>query len=132
MPRRHWRRSASTDVRALPALILAGAGLFAGAAAHAADGASEVTVAMKKQTFGPAHLTVAAGTTVVWINDDDMPHSVTADDKRFDSGALAPGQKFRWKADGSGAVAYHCIFHPSMTGVLDVGPASGKKPPGVQ
>ena len=83
---------------------------------------------MHKQSFEPAKAKVVAGTTIVWTNNDDIPHSVTADDKRFDSGVVAPGQSFRWTADGSGAVAYHCIFHPSMTAVLNVKPTSAKKP----
>lgn len=129
MPRRRSLHSASTDVRTLPVWVLVGAGLCAGAAA-AVESSGEASVAMTKQSFEPAQLSVAPGTTIVWTNNDDIPHSVTADDKRFDSGALAPGQTFRWKADGAGAVSYHCIFHPSMTAVLSVGSPGGKKPGG--
>ena len=129
MPRRRWRRStASADVRALSSWILIGAGLCAGAAAPAAVPPGEVSISMKKQAFEPTQLSVAAGTTVAWTNVDDIPHSVTADDQRFDSGAVAPGQTFRWKAEGAGPVSYHCIFHPSMTAVLNVGPPAGREP----
>jgi len=105
---------------------LLGAGLCAGAAVFAA-GPDAVTIRMEKQSFVPATATVAAGSTITWTNSDDIPHSVTADDQRFDSGAIAPGQTFRWTADKSGDIHYHCIFHPSMTATLNVGAAGAKK-----
>jgi plastocyanin len=97
-----------------------GAGLCASAALFAAEPARTLAVKMQKEAFVPAKATVAAGTQVTWTNTDTVPHSVTADDKRFDSGAILSGKTFVWTADGAGAVAYHCIFHPSMTAVLDV------------
>jgi plastocyanin len=75
---------------------------------------------MQKESFVPVTLAVAAGTHVTWTNDDTIPHSVTADDKRFDSGPILPGKSFGWTATGSGTIAYHCIFHPSMTATLTV------------
>jgi plastocyanin len=117
MPKRRSRRSAaSTDVVRV-GLAIAGA-LCAGTLLAATPQAT--TVHMRGQGFAPAKLDVAAGATVTWINDDTMPHSVTANDKRFDSGALAPGKSFTWTADKPGEVAYHCIFHPSMTGSVVV------------
>jgi plastocyanin len=65
---------------------------------------------------------VAAGTRITWTNTDDIPHSVTADDKRFDSGPIQPGKTFAWTADAAGTLAYHCIFHPSMMAQLTVTP----------
>jgi plastocyanin len=117
---------ASTDVRAAWRFVMLGAGLAAAGAAFAAEPAG-ATVRMEKQTFVPATITVAAGTTVTWTNSDDIPHSVTADDQRFDSGTLAPGQTFRWTADQPGEIHYHCIFHPSMTAVVNVSTKSSNK-----
>jgi plastocyanin len=93
-------------------------GLWAGVAVAGAPDA--LAIGMRGQGFAPAHARVAAGTRITWTNNDELPHSVTADDKRFDSGPLQPGQSFTWTADRPGAVAYHCIFHPSMTAMLDV------------
>ena len=108
----------STEMRAA-FLMFVGAGLVAGTASVAAD-AHDVTIKMQKEAYVPATATVAAGMRIVWTNTDTMPHSVTANDQRFDSGAIAPGKSFEWTADAPGAIAYHCIFHPSMTAVLTV------------
>ena len=99
--------------------ILIGAGLCAGAAALAVD-APSVTIAMQKESFVPAQKTVAAGTRITWTNNDTVPHSVTTSDNHFDSGPIPPGKTFEWTADGSGTIAYHCIFHPSMTAELTI------------
>lgn len=107
------------------AIVLFGAGLTAGAPALAAD-AGKIAVQMKKETFVPAKATAAPGTTITWTNTDSVPHSVTADDKRFDSGPILPGKTFQWTVSGGGPVPYHCIFHPSMTAVVDVGAATAK------
>jgi len=112
----------STEMRAVFLTIL-GAGLLAGTIAAAAPTA-DAAVKMQKETFVPASTAVAAGTRITWTNTDSMPHSVTANDQRFDSGAIAPGQSFTWTADAAGTIAYHCIFHPSMTGTLAVQPGA--------
>jgi len=103
----------------LASLAILGAGLLAGAAAIAAP-PQDVSIKMQKEAFVPAKSTVTVGTRLIWTNTDTMPHSVTANDQRFDSGAIAPGQSFTWTADAAGTIAYHCIFHPSMTGLLTV------------
>ena len=82
--------------------------------------AEVAAVHMKQQTFVPQKMVVATGATISWINDDTVPHSVTADDGRFDSGPILPGQSFKWTAGKAGDVAYHCIYHPSMTATLTV------------
>ena len=106
---------------------LAGAGLWAGAA-FAAEPAP-LMITMQKASFVPTQATVAVGTRVTWTNSDDIPHSATADDKRFDSGAIMPGKSFTWTADRAGSATYHCIFHPSMTATLNVRSASAKQTP---
>jgi len=58
---------------------------------------------------------------VTWINRDTVPHSVTSSDGGFDSGPIEPGKSFEWTASKS--VAYHCVYHPSMTGSIQVAPA---------
>lgn len=107
-------------MRALARALIAGVGLWAGVVFAA--GPPTLAIGLQKQSFVPATTSVAVGTRITWRNGDDVPHSVTADDKRFDSGPLQPGQTFEWTADRAGPVAYHCIFHPSMTAVLNVGP----------
>jgi plastocyanin len=64
--------------------------------------------------FDPPTLSVAAGTTVTWTNNDTSPHTVTADDGSFDSGNLNPGQSFTFTFAQGGTFAYHCNYHPNM------------------
>jgi len=45
--------------------------------------------------FGPASLTVSAGSTVTWTNKDDEPHTVVSDTALFRSGALDTDESFR-------------------------------------
>ena len=75
--------------------------------------------------FEPALLSVAPGTTVVWVNEGAHPHTVTAFDGSFDSGVLMPGDAFAVTFGGSGTVRYFCEIHPSMTGGVSVGDGGG-------
>jgi plastocyanin len=100
-------------------IAMLGAGLWASAFV-CAGAPADMAIKMQKESFVPAKTTVAAGTRITWTNTDTVPHSVTASDNRFDSGPILPGKSFQWTADGSGAIAYHCIFHPSMTATLTV------------
>ena len=109
------------------ALYLAaiGAGLWVSAAAFATD-AHGVSVKMQQESFVPAAAKVAVGERITWTNNDTVPHSVTSNDGRFDSGPILPGKTFEWAPDKAGTVAYHCIFHPSMTAVLTVHASAAK------
>jgi uncharacterized cupredoxin-like copper-binding protein len=71
--------------------------------------------------FDPAELEVATGTEVTWTNDDQAPHTVTADGGAFDSGTLEPGDTFSVAVEGNGPVTYACMIHPEMTGTIVVG-----------
>ena len=70
--------------------------------------------------FDPADLTVKAGSTVVWHNGGSQTHTVTADDKSFDSGDQAPGKDWQWKFSAPGQYTYHCTPHPWMKAVIKV------------
>ena len=73
-------------------------------------------------SFGPATLTVAAGTTVTWTNRDDIPHTVvSADDpKVFKSKVLDTDEKFSYAFTKAGTYSYFCSIHPKMTGKVVV------------
>ena len=83
-----------------------------------AAGGDAVTIA--NFAFGPASLSVAAGTTVTWTNDDSAAHTATADDGTFDSSSIAPGATFSQPFDTAGTFAYHCSIHPNMTATIEV------------
>jgi plastocyanin len=78
------------------------------------------TVTISGMKFAPASYTVKAGTTVTWVNNDGVPHTVTADDNSFDSGSIAAGEKFTHTFGTTGSFAYHCNFHSGMTATVTV------------
>lgn len=77
-------------------------------------------VALKNTRFNPNVLFIKAGDTVVWTNQDNFLHTVTAFEDSFDSGILAPGATFTWTSTGPGVIPYHCNFHGLMVAVLVV------------
>ena len=79
------------------------------------------TVSIQDFFFSPANVTVQPGSTVTWVNNGSVPHTVTSDDGQFDSGVLMPGDSFTVVFTGRGTITYHCSIHPSMTGSVTVG-----------
>jgi plastocyanin len=75
--------------------------------------------------FVPQRITVKAGTTVTWINDDDTPHSVASSSKLFKSKALDTEDKFSFTFTTPGTYAYFCSLHPHMMGVVVVEAVTG-------
>ena len=84
--------------------------------------AADAIVKIDNFTFNPATLTVAAGTTVVWDNGDDIPHSVVATEKAFRSKALDTEDKFSFTFSKAGDYEYICGLHPHMKGKIVVSP----------
>ena len=78
--------------------------------------------------FEPAEVTVPAGSTVVWHNKGKEEHSVTADNKSFDSGWKPKGGNYQRTFTRPGTYAYHCAPHPWMTGVVRVVAAAPAAP----
>jgi plastocyanin len=78
------------------------------------------SVSIKNFAFSNTSLSVAAGTTVTWTNNDGTAHTVTADDGSFDSGNIAPGNSFTHTFNGMGTVNYHCTIHPMMRAAVIV------------
>jgi len=72
--------------------------------------------------YSPSTITVVIGVnnTVVWTNNDNMEHTVTATDKSFDSGLIEPGQSFSWTFTSPGTYTYFCTLHPWMKGTVIV------------
>jgi plastocyanin len=78
------------------------------------------TVLIQDFSFSPAKIAVKKGTKVTWINKDEAPHTVTANNGAFDSGVLEQGDKFTYKFKKAGKFAYFCRIHPEMTGSVSV------------
>ena len=72
-------------------------------------------------SFAPGEITVAKGTTVEWVNRDDIPHTVVSDDKTtFKSKALDTDDAFSYTFTKAGTYPYFCSIHPKMTGKVIV------------
>lgn len=83
------------------------------------------SVSVVNRTFEPQNVTIQAGDSVIWTNNDIMPHTVTATDGSFDSDFLAVGAQFAHHFDSSGTFSYICQYHSNMTGVIQVGTSGG-------
>lgn len=104
-------------------VLLAGAAaLAASSGAHAEDGV--VTVSIREHRFEPATLTVKAGTTVRWVNEEKRTsHSILfKGEGGFESERLFPGEQWQRRFDRPGRFAYTCGPHPEMNGVVEVQP----------
>lgn len=90
--------------------------------ARSQTSAQSTVVKIENFTFTPATLHIAAGTTVTWKNDDDMPHTVLDVDRpaRFQSPPLDTNDQFSYRFMKPGRYAYFCSIHPRMTGVIVV------------
>jgi Icc protein len=71
-------------------------------------------------SFAPAAATVPVGTTITWVNHDDVPHVVMSTEKKFKSPVLDTDEKFSYSFDASGTYEYFCSLHPRMTGRIVV------------
>jgi plastocyanin len=80
-----------------------------------ADPAAGPSVGIENFNYVPADLTVDAGATVVWINHDDVQHTVTASDNSFGSQAIDTDGQFTYTFTTPGAYTYFCVIHPFMT-----------------
>jgi amicyanin len=110
-------RVAACGVRATLAAIVVLASLASGQAL-----AADAQVKIANFTFDPPTLTVKAGTTVTWVNADDIPHVVLEKDGKFRSPALDTDDKFSQTFSTAGTVEYFCAIHPHMTGKIVITP----------
>jgi amicyanin len=82
--------------------------------------AMESRVKIDNFTFNPPKVTVKAGTTVTWTNEDDIPHTVTSSKLVFKSKALDTGDGYSFTFSTPGTYTYFCSLHPHMTGSIVV------------
>jgi plastocyanin len=104
------------------AIVLAAAGPVLSPSAtlgmNSVEGIS--TVHIKNFAFDPATLTVAAGTTVRFVNDDSEAHTVTARDGSFNSNGLDTNDSWSFRFTKPGDYPYFCQLHPYMKGEVVV------------
>ncbi len=88
------------------------------AAARGGEGAAKAE--MRTMAFSPNRIEIAAGTAVRWTNNDQLVHTITADDGSWDSGPIEPGKTWTHTFTQPGEFAFHCTPHPFMNAVVVV------------
>jgi plastocyanin len=83
-----------------------------------------VEVSIQNFAYTPQNVTIAAGATVRWTNNDTYAHTVTSPGN-FDSGNLNQGQTFQYTFNTPGTYTYFCAFHSNMTGTITVTGSGG-------
>jgi plastocyanin len=117
------RNSIGMGLRRVPvivAIVLLSVGSAIVAATAQLPSPATMDVKIDNFSFGPETLTVAAGTTVTWINRDDIPHKVVSTDEVFKSKVLDTDEKFSYTFAKTGIFPYFCSIHPKMTGKVVV------------
>jgi amicyanin len=109
-----------TPGRAVAVAMLCGplAGALLAFGAVAAEDANSVTI--DNFSFTAPELTVAVGTTVKWVNHDDIPHNVVATNKAFRSKPLDTDDSYSFTFASAGTYDYFCGLHPKMQGKIIV------------
>ena len=116
-------------------LVLAGAGTFIGIKVKDVQVAQQTqmlmqskpvtnvtTIHMSGSMFTPANVQIKVGTTITWINQDSVPHSVTFKNGMKDSGTFAQGQSYHYTFTHVGTFAYYCTVHSEMLAQVVVTP----------
>ncbi len=88
-------------------------------------GGAPVSIVMGASTltttaFAPNTVTIAAGGSVTWTNNDTVTHTSTANNGSWNSGSIAPGGSFTATLTTPGSYTYHCAIHPGMVGTVTV------------
>jgi plastocyanin len=98
-----------------------GGGAFGSGGGGGGGGGGGTEVSMADIAFDPAEVTVSAGDTVTWTNDDSVGHDVTADSfSSGEPGAMASGDTFEHTFEEAGSFDYVCTVHPGMEGTVVV------------
>lgn len=80
------------------------------------SGASTLTTT----AYSPNPVTVSAGGTVTWRNNDNTAHTSTGNNSAWDSGIIQPGGSFSRTFPSAGSFTYLCTLHPGMVGTVTV------------
>jgi amicyanin len=104
--------------RALFALLAAGLVAAIGGIAAAASGGAEIMI--DNFRFSPIPQTVTTGSTVTWLNRDDIPHSIVVPELGVHSHPMDTNEIFSYRFDRPGTYDYICGIHPFMRGKIVV------------
>lgn len=103
------------------ASFVAAVALLAYSVGHGAAAAKPTThtVTIEAVQFQPNVVEAKRGDSIVWINKDPFPHTVTSTGK-FDSKEIKPGESWTYRIQQSGDLPYTCTLHPTMKAALRV------------
>jgi plastocyanin len=110
-------------------IVVGGSGGSTSTSTTSGPASNSASVSMAGRSFGPASVTIAAGGSVTFSNDDDRAHTVTATDGAFDSGTISEGGSWKRTFEQAGTFAYLCALHPEMTGEVVVKGSSTSSTP---
>jgi plastocyanin len=82
--------------------------------------ADTARVEIRDNQFAIQRLVIRPGTTVVWVNQGNLPHTATSDNGVWNSPLLSRGESYSRVFNEPGEFAYHCTPHPFMTAVIVV------------
>lgn len=116
------RRSRLLGAAVIGAALTFGAAADLGTASPPAGDARAREIAIGDFAFEPRTLTVAAGTVLSWVNEDDAPHTVVGTDpgSPIKSLPLDTGDRYSVTLAQPGTYHYFCSLHPHMTGTVVV------------
>jgi plastocyanin len=113
--------SSSTNTKAAPGSAASnGSSSSVSTTPPASSGAQSITI--KGMAFSPKDVTIKAGTTVTWTNEDSMAHAIAETDTLTGphSPQLKTGQSYTYTFTKAGTYHYNCPIHPSMTATITV------------
>jgi plastocyanin len=83
-------------------------------------GSYSAVIHIKNFAYAPASVSIKAGQSVAWINDDDTAHTVTAVDASFDSGNMDKNSTYSHTFRTAGTYGYYCTYHSYMKAIVIV------------
>lgn len=86
----------------------------------AREGASTHIIEIRNFKFVPDVIIAKKGDRILWKNIDVVPHTATAGDKQWDSGAIINEAEWSMTVDQAGVMDYICAYHPTMNAKLIV------------
>lgn len=111
-----------TLVTLMCAMVLSAASGFAMAVGQTSDPTPK-TVRMKGMQFDPQSVTVQAGQTVQFVNDDQVTHNVVDSGDNISSGDIEAGKSWNYTFTKAGDYQYVCTYHSWMKGEVKVNAA---------
>jgi len=90
--------------------------MLASCLAASSAAAEGVIVSQKDKAFSEKEVTIKAGDSITFVNEDTVTHNTYSRSKgnKFDSGAQAPDSSMTQTFSAPGKVKVRCAIHPRM------------------